>query len=186
MQPLQPLQRLPGSSISISSISAVQQAALRRLHQRAEHAEDLDAFEALVNGDLQLWESMGCTSFAAGMSLDLKPSTAQDQVCKVVLASALSLLTVLPLTPPQLIQEFRLALWLGRTLALPSEEMVSCKLHIEFKDTTGGRLQQLQVNQPAVISICSAAGFVALQALTSCFLCNLTWLSLPTPGPSPD
>jgi hypothetical protein len=73
-----------------------------------------------VNGDLQQWESMVCASFAAGMSLDLQPSTAQDQVCKLLLASALSLLNVLLLTHPQLIQEFRLALWLGRTLALPS------------------------------------------------------------------
>jgi hypothetical protein len=98
-----------------------------------------------VKGDLQQWESMVCASFAAGMSLDLQPSTAQDQVCKVLLASALSPLNVLLLTHPQLIQEFRLALWLGRTLALPSGELASCKRHIEFKDT-GGRVQQLQVS----------------------------------------
>jgi hypothetical protein len=83
---MQPLQLLPGSS----SISAVQRAALRRLQQRAQHA-GLDAFDVLVNGDLQQCESMVCASLAAGMSLDLQPSTAQDQVCKVLLALALSL-----------------------------------------------------------------------------------------------
>ncbi|WIA32697.1 hypothetical protein OEZ86_005884 [Tetradesmus obliquus] len=45
----------------------------------------------------------------------------------------------------QFVQELRLALWLGRTLALPSEEQVSCKRHIEFKDVDG-RVQQLQVD----------------------------------------
>lgn len=79
---MQPLQRLPGSSSSISS--AVLQAALRRTQQRAQHA-GVDAFELIVNGDLQQWESMVCASFAKGMSLDLQPSTAQDQVCKVLL-----------------------------------------------------------------------------------------------------
>jgi hypothetical protein len=73
---------------------------------------------------------------------------AEPQLCtgpgKVLLASALSLLNVLLLTHSQLIQEFRLALWLGRTLALPSEELVSCKRHIEFK--ADGRIQQLQVS----------------------------------------
>jgi hypothetical protein len=42
------------------------------------------------------------------------------------------------------VQELRLALWLGRTLALHSEEQVSCKHHIEYKDADG-RVQQLQV-----------------------------------------
>ena len=102
---MQPLQRLPGSS-SISS--AVQQAALRRLQQRGGHA-GVDVFELIVNSVLQQWESMVCTSFAAGMSLELNPSYVQDQVSKVLLASALSLLNVLLLTHPQLIQEFRLA-----------------------------------------------------------------------------
>lgn len=83
---MQPLQRLPGSS-STSISSAVQRAALWRLQQRAEHA-GVDAFNVLVNGDLQQWESMVCASLAAGMSLDLQPSTAQDQVCKALLASA--------------------------------------------------------------------------------------------------
>uniref|UniRef100_A0A383VW58 Uncharacterized protein n=1 Tax=Tetradesmus obliquus TaxID=3088 RepID=A0A383VW58_TETOB len=63
---------------------------------------------------------MVCASFAKGMSLDLQPSTAQDQ-------------------------EFRLALWLGRTLALPSDEPCSCKRHVEYKDATG-RIPQLQVD----------------------------------------
>ncbi|WIA35818.1 hypothetical protein OEZ86_004205 [Tetradesmus obliquus] len=43
--------------------------------------------------------------------------------------------------------EFRLALWLGRTLALPSDEPCSCKGHVEFKDATG-RIQQLQGGRP--------------------------------------
>ena len=87
--------------------------------------------------------SLVCASLAA-ISLELNPSYVQDQVSKVLLASALSLLNVLLLTHSQLIQEFRLALWLGRTLALPSEELVSCKRHIEFK--ADGRIQQLQVS----------------------------------------
>jgi hypothetical protein len=66
---MQPLQRLPGSSSSSIS-SAVQQADLRRLQQRAEHAV-VDAFDVLVNGDLQQWESMVCANMAAGMSLGL-------------------------------------------------------------------------------------------------------------------
>jgi hypothetical protein len=56
----------------------------------------------------------------------------------------LSAFNLLLLTHPQLIQEFRLALWLGRTLALPSDEPCSCKRHVEYKDATG-RIQQLQV-----------------------------------------
>jgi hypothetical protein len=48
----------------------------------------VDAFNVLVIGDLHQWESMVCASLAAGMSLDLQPSTAQDQVCKALLASA--------------------------------------------------------------------------------------------------
>jgi hypothetical protein len=73
---LQPLQPLPGSS-SISSAALC--AALRRLKQRAQHA-GVDAFDLIINGDLQQWESMVCASLAAGMSLELHPSTVQDQV----------------------------------------------------------------------------------------------------------
>jgi uncharacterized protein YbjQ (UPF0145 family) len=82
---MQPLQHLP-DAISISS--AAQRAALQRLQQRAQHA-GAHAFDIIVNGDLQQWESMVCASLAAGMSLQLLPSTVQDQVCKVSLASAL-------------------------------------------------------------------------------------------------
>uniref|UniRef100_A0A383V3Q3 Uncharacterized protein n=1 Tax=Tetradesmus obliquus TaxID=3088 RepID=A0A383V3Q3_TETOB len=57
------------------------------------------------------------------MSLQLLPSTVQDQ----------------------LVQELRLPLWLGRTLALSSEEQATCKRHIEYKDADG-RIQQLQVD----------------------------------------
>jgi hypothetical protein len=99
---------------------------------------------------------MVCASLAA-MSLELNPSYVQDQVSRVLLASALSLLNVLLLTHSQLIQEFRLALWLGRTLALPSEELVSCKQHIEFK--ADGRIQQLQVSWEC--QQFSAAGAIA-------------------------
>ena len=76
---LQPLQRLPGSSISISISSAAQRAALRCLQQRAQHA-GVHAFDIIVNGDLQQWESMVCASLAAGMSLELHPSSVKDQV----------------------------------------------------------------------------------------------------------
>jgi hypothetical protein len=112
---MQPLQALPGSS---SMSSAVLQAALRRTQQRAQHA-GVDALELIVNGDLQQWESVVCASFAKGTSMDLQPSTAQNQECKVwLLAYRLSALLLPLLTHPQLIQEFRLALWLGRTLHL--------------------------------------------------------------------
>ncbi|WIA36326.1 hypothetical protein OEZ86_007651 [Tetradesmus obliquus] len=57
------------------------------------------------------------------MSLQLLPSTVQDQ----------------------LVQEMRLPLWLGRTLALSSEQQATCKRHIEYKDADG-RIQQLQVD----------------------------------------
>jgi uncharacterized protein YbjQ (UPF0145 family) len=86
---MQPLQLLPSSN-SNSISSPTQQAALRRLQQRAEHA-GVDAVAVIVNGDLQQWESMLRASLAAGMSLDKMPSTAQDQVGKVLLASALSM-----------------------------------------------------------------------------------------------
>jgi hypothetical protein len=91
---MQPLQHLP-DSINISSAS--QRAALQRLQQRAQHA-GVHAFDIIVNGDLQQWESMICASLAAGMSLQLLPSTVQDQVCQVLLASAPSLLNVLATT----------------------------------------------------------------------------------------
>ncbi|WIA15567.1 hypothetical protein OEZ85_002195 [Tetradesmus obliquus] len=41
--------------------------------------------------------------------------------------------------------ELRLPPWLGRTLALSSEEQATCKRHIEYKDADG-RIQQLQVD----------------------------------------
>jgi hypothetical protein len=148
---MQPLQLLPGSSSSSSISNAVQRAALRRLQQRAQHAGS-DAFNVLVNGDLQQWEFMVCASFAAGMSLDLQPSTAQDQVCKSCWHQLLAFVNVLLLTPPQFVQELRLPLWLGRTLALSSEEQVSCKRHIEYEDAAG-RIQQLQVSQRPMLSI---------------------------------
>ncbi|WIA17990.1 hypothetical protein OEZ85_009478 [Tetradesmus obliquus] len=66
---------------------------------------------------------MICASLAAGTSLQLLPSTVQDQ----------------------LVQQLRLPLWLGRTLALSSEEQATCKRHIEYKDADG-RIQQLQVD----------------------------------------
>lgn len=93
---MQPLQHLP-DSINISSAS--QRAALQRLQQRAQHA-GVHAFDIIVNGDLQQWESMICASLAAGTSLQLLPSTVQDQVCQVLLASAPSLLNVLAANSP--------------------------------------------------------------------------------------
>ena len=93
---MQPLQHLP-DSINISSAS--QRAALQRLQQRAQHA-GVHAFDIIVNGDLQQWESMICASLAAGTSLQLLPSTVQDQVCQVLLASAPSLLNVLATNSP--------------------------------------------------------------------------------------
>jgi hypothetical protein len=96
----------------------------------------------------------------------------------------LSALNLLLLTHPQFIQEFRLALWLGRTLALPSEELVNCKRHIEYKDTDG-RVQQLQASQQAsqLFSI-SQQPNVAQAISFSMILCRLTWLSPPLPEPS--
>jgi hypothetical protein len=139
---LQPLQRLPGS-INSSISSAAQRAALRRLQHRAQQA-GVDAFELIVNGDLQQWESMVCASLAAGMSLEVAPSSAQDQVGSAA-GTQFSVVMVCCCQPIlQFVQELRLALWLGRTLALHSEEQVSCKRHIEYKDADG-RVQQLQV-----------------------------------------
>jgi hypothetical protein len=94
----------------------------------------------------------------------------------------LSALNLLLLTHPQFIQEFRLALWLGRTPALPSEELVNCKRHIEYKDTDG-RVQQLQASQQALFSI-SQQPNVAQAISFSMILCRLTWLSPPIPEPS--
>jgi hypothetical protein len=91
-------------------------------------------------------------------------------------------LNLLLLTHPQFIQEFRLALWLGRTLALPSEELVNCKHHIEYKDTDG-RVQQLQASQQALFSI-SQQPDVAQAISFFMILCRLTWLSPPIPEPS--
>jgi hypothetical protein len=66
-------------------------------------------------------------------------------------------LNVLLLTHPQFVQELRLPLWLGRTLALSSEEQVTCKRHIEYKDAVC-RIQQLQAIQQAMFSISQQQG----------------------------
>lgn len=72
-----PLQPLEGGSVALDSKTS--RAALKRLAQRAVHA-NVDLLQLLLHGTAEHWEAVFRASLDAGMSVGLVPSTLQLQV----------------------------------------------------------------------------------------------------------
>jgi hypothetical protein len=75
--PAEPTEPLPDGKIVLSPD---ERSALKRLLSRA-NATGLDPLQLLTNPNADTVETMFTQSFAVGISMDLKDTTVQDQVC---------------------------------------------------------------------------------------------------------